>query len=82
MPPCLPGPQDRVRIEAEVLAAEAEHCPEHVPAVHAYDARMCIIAMQASAAGWPPQRHGQRRAALLAVCAGQACASRKLDASV
>ncbi|KAL4457683.1 hypothetical protein ABPG75_012548 [Micractinium tetrahymenae] len=41
-----PLSQDRVRIEAEALAAEAAHCPQHVPAVYTYDARMCIIAMQ------------------------------------
>lgn len=39
-----------MRIEAEVLVAEAAHCPQHVPAVFHYDARMCIIAMQVSAA--------------------------------
>lgn len=39
-------PQDRVRIEAEALQAEAAVCPAHVPAVCSYDARMCIIAMQ------------------------------------
>jgi hypothetical protein len=39
-------PQDRVRIEAEALAAEAAHCPQHVPALYHYDARMCIVAMQ------------------------------------
>ncbi|PRW55925.1 translation initiation factor fusion with methylthioribose kinase [Chlorella sorokiniana] len=41
-----PLSQDRVRIEAEALVAEAAHCPQHVPAVFHYDARMCIIAMQ------------------------------------
>ncbi len=39
-----------MRIEAEALVAEAAHCPQHVPAVFHYDARMCIIAMQVSAA--------------------------------
>lgn len=38
--------QDRVRIEAEALAAEAAVCPAHVPALYHYDARMCVIAMQ------------------------------------
>lgn len=38
--------QDRVRVEAEALVAESAHCPQHVPAVFTYDARMCIIAMQ------------------------------------
>ena len=46
-PPSLPPRQDRVRIEAEALVAEAAVCPQHVPAVYHYDARMCIIAMQA-----------------------------------
>lgn len=47
-----------MRIEAEALAAEAAHCPQHVPAVHTYDARMCIIAMQASCACRVPRRRG------------------------
>ena len=49
--PCLPRLlclQDRVRIEAEALAAEARYCPAHVPAVYCFDPQMCIIAMQAS----------------------------------
>lgn len=53
LPTCLlspsNAPQDRVRVEAEALVAEAAHCPQHVPAVYHYDARMCIIAMQV---GW------------------------------
>lgn len=35
-----------MRVEAEALVAESAHCPQHVPAVFTYDARMCIIAMQ------------------------------------
>jgi 5-methylthioribose kinase len=37
--------QDRVRIEAEVLAEEGRHAPEHVPAMLDYDGRMYTIAM-------------------------------------
>lgn len=37
--------QDRVRIEAEVLAEEGRHAPEHVPAMLDYDGRMFTIAM-------------------------------------
>lgn len=44
-------PQDRVRVEAEALVAEAAHCPQHVPEVYHYDARMCIIAMQVGLVG-------------------------------
>jgi hypothetical protein len=39
------GFQDRVRIEAEVLAEEGRHAPEHVPAMLDYDGRMFTIAM-------------------------------------
>ncbi|EFN58562.1 hypothetical protein CHLNCDRAFT_140697 [Chlorella variabilis] len=41
-----PLTQDRVRIEAAALEAEAAHCPQHVPALYWFDPRMCIIAMQ------------------------------------
>lgn len=37
--------QDRVRIEAEVLAEEGRHAPAHVPAMLDYDGRMFTIAM-------------------------------------
>ena len=37
--------QDRVRIEAEVLAEEGRHAPEHVPAMLDYDGQMFTIAM-------------------------------------
>lgn len=50
-PASAPGPQERVRIEAAALAAEAAVCPAHVPAVYHFDERMCIIAMQASHQG-------------------------------
>lgn len=54
-PPWPPSPptelQDRVRIEAAVLAEEAAHCPQHVPALYHFDARMCIIAMQVGVCG-------------------------------
>lgn len=38
-------PQDRVRIEAEVLAEEGRHASEHVPAMLDYDDKMFTIAM-------------------------------------
>jgi hypothetical protein len=37
--------QDRVRVEAEVLAEEGRHAPEHVPAMLDYDDQMFTIAM-------------------------------------
>ena len=37
--------QDRVRIEAEVLAEQGRHAPEYVPAMLDYDGRMFTIAM-------------------------------------
>ena len=47
-PPCqcaVDAVQDRVRIEAEVLAEEGRHAPAHVPAMLDYDGRMFTIAM-------------------------------------
>ncbi|KAL4857971.1 Methylthioribose kinase 1 [Chlorella vulgaris] len=55
-----PLTQDRVRIEAAVLAEEAAHCPQHVPALYHFDARMCIIAMQ-----YLPPPHGIVRKGLI-----------------
>lgn len=41
-----PLTQDRVRIEAAALTVEAQHCPEHVPALYHADEPMCLIAME------------------------------------
>ena len=35
-----------MRLEAEALREQARHAPEHVPALHAYDARACLLVMQ------------------------------------
>jgi hypothetical protein len=61
--------QDRVRIEAKALAAEARYCPAHVPAVYCFDPQMCIIAMQASQQqGRQAGRQADCWLACLAVC--------------
>ncbi|KAL4540995.1 hypothetical protein Ndes2437B_g05393 [Nannochloris sp. 'desiccata'] len=41
-----PLSQDRVRIEAAALQAQAKYCPEHIPAVYHTDGPMCLIAME------------------------------------
>lgn len=53
--------QDRVRIEAAALEAEAAHCPQHVPALYWFDPRMCIIAMQVRWAQWKRRRRCCRK---------------------
>lgn len=41
-----PLSQDRIRIEADALRLEAQHCPDLVPQVYHYDATQCAIAME------------------------------------
>ena len=38
--------QERSRIEANALAEEAKHCPQHVPALYHYDSQLALIVMQ------------------------------------
>ena len=38
--------QERARYEAQAMAEEYAHCPQHVPKLHLYDADMALIVMQ------------------------------------
>ena len=38
--------QERARIEADALAEEAKHCPQHVPTLYHYDQQLALIVMQ------------------------------------
>ena len=41
-----PNSTDRSRLEYEILSIQKSYCPDHVPALYAYDPVMCTIAMQ------------------------------------
>ncbi|MCJ1461812.1 Isopentenyl-diphosphate delta-isomerase 2 [Pseudocyphellaria aurata] len=59
---------DRVRMEAQAMQAENEHCPEHVPSLHHYDAAMALLVMD-----YIPPPHDILRRALVAGACQTAC---------
>ena len=60
-------------MEAQAMAEEARHCPEHVPKLHHFDATMALLVMD-----YLPPPHDILRSALVA---GGNCAAEHTPAA-